>query len=68
VKKYRLEYYQLPNERRYFWVIEEDNGSTVTLNPDEFNALIKKQKEEVNKQIEEVNNKLKKLNNKILDK
>jgi hypothetical protein len=58
VKKYRLEYYQLPNERRYFWVIEEDNGSTVTLNPDQFNTLIKKQKEKITEQIKKLNNKL----------
>jgi hypothetical protein len=43
MKTYRLDYYLIEGERRYFWVTEDVNGSTITLTPSQFAQMVTKQ-------------------------
>jgi hypothetical protein len=49
MKIYRLQRYEVGNEVRYFWVTEDDNGSTITLTPREFAAMVLEQSNKIKK-------------------
>jgi len=49
VKIYRLDFYRVGKEKRYFWVTEDENGSTITLTPSEFAAMVMEQSNKIKK-------------------
>jgi hypothetical protein len=49
MKIYRLERYEVGDEVRYFWVTEDNNGSTITLTPSEFSAMVTEQSNKIKK-------------------
>jgi hypothetical protein len=55
MKIYRLERYDVGDEVRYFWVTEDNNGSTITLTPSEFSAMVTEQSNKIKKRYENSN-------------
>jgi len=49
MKSYRLESYKVGDELRYFWTIEGENGSTITLTLEQFQQMLEQVQDKLRK-------------------